>query len=133
MVEDIVLPAVRGGLWMGPAVMLDALADSSRPTLGRVFDIGRPLHLQAEVAGREVADGSLQLAATLVNTEGAIMREGRPTVQKGARRDRRWVSAVIETNGLRAGRYAMILGARAGAKGSEVNRGVLLELIKSRP
>lgn len=113
-------------LVMTPPVLLGGLPEPS-PTLAREFDVGLPVGLQAELAGRPVR-GKVTVIATLQDEPRRPVRGVDAVLEKGARDDRMRATAVLPTAGLEPGDYTLLVEARDPAGAGAVSRAVALRL-----
>jgi hypothetical protein len=80
-----------------------------RPTLLRDFPAGHPLAVQCEIASREVAGRLLAVRARLVGRDGTAVREALAPGGEGPHHQVRAVTLVIETGGVPAGDYRLVV------------------------
>lgn len=103
----------RNDLLMAPPVVLGGGADADvAPTLTRTFDVGTPLGLQVDVAGRPVRDKRVTVTASLQDARGATLRATDAVLDPGARADRIRGTAMVSTSDVDAGDYLLVVEAR---------------------
>jgi hypothetical protein len=103
------VPVPRDGVGLGVPVLLGQDAAGVRPTLRRDFPAGHPLALQCEVASREAAGRLLPVRARLVGRDGTAVREALAPGGEGPHDPVRAVTLVIETGGVPAGDYRLVV------------------------
>lgn len=117
-------------LLMAPPVVLEMDGDAgATPTLKRRFDVGTPVGLQAEVAGRAVRDETARVVVSFRDVEGRVARETDAVLQAGEHNDRQRATAVMHTAGLAPGSYTLVVDARrAEADANPVRHALALTL-----
>jgi VWFA-related protein len=129
---EIVEPGNR--LVMAPAVLLGNTTDAQvAPTLTRTFDVGMPIGVQAEVAGRPVRDQRVTMAASLRDGRGEVVREADAVLDSGPRPDRARATAVLSTTGVIPGEYMLVTEALAVERAEVVRHAIPVTLREASP
>jgi hypothetical protein len=98
-------------LMMAPPIVLRRVGAQIAPTAARRFMAGAPLGVQAEVAGRPVADGTVAVRIALVDGTGMIVRTADSATDAGGAPDRQRATGLLDTTGLDSGTYLLTVEA----------------------
>lgn len=115
-------------LVMTPPVLLDTTEGRVHPTAVREFVAGDPLGVQVEVGGRAVHQRGITVRLSLLDAAGRSMRSANAMLDPGATPDQQRATAVMPTDGLDAGSYALLVEATEGAAKRSVRHVVPIEL-----
>lgn len=136
VVERIVIAESGRDLYLGQPMVLTATgaADAAmlHPTLQREFDVGHPLAVQCEMAGRALGERDASLTMHLATADGTVVREGTSVLEPDVKhKDRARATAVVSTDGVAPGRYALVIEARSSRR-DEVQRHAVPLLLRAR-
>src|SRR5690606_23997892 len=98
-------------LVMTPPVLLDTTEGRVHPTAVREFVTGDPLGVQVEVGGRAVQHRGVAVRLSLVDAAGRSIRSADATLDPGAKPNHQRATAVMPTDGVEAGSYALLVEA----------------------
>jgi VWFA-related protein len=128
---EIIEPA--RDLVMTPPVVLDTTDGRVHPTAIRRFPVGEPVGVQVEVGGRPVQQRTVTVRTSLVDASGNNVRSADAMLDPGVKADRQRATAVLSTDGLGAGTYALLVEATEGEETRVVRHAVPIELVGAPP
>ncbi len=115
-------------LMMAPPIVLQRVGAQVAPTAARRFMAGTPLGVQAEVAGRPVADGTVAVRFALVDRAGMVVRTAESATDAGETPDRQRATGLIDTTGLDSGTYLLTIDAVPTRAADAVRHAIPIQL-----
>lgn len=127
VLSDVEIREPGRDILMAPPVLLDHRGEV-HPTVVRAFETGHPLGFQVEVGGRPVERKLVAIRGGLLDASGKELRSAQAVLDAGARPDTVRATAVIPTDRLPPGDYALIVEARRTGGGQVVQQTIPIQL-----